>query len=357
MNETKKIPHILIIDDEEMILEIMKEALELNNFLVTAISDATIVQSLLQKESFDTIVTDINMPKITGLELLQIVKKIDSKLPVIMVTGFADMTNMMSSFRLGAHDFLKKPFNMDELIIAVSQAVNQRQLQVQNDQYHELLEEMVIDKTKELSVANQKLEDNLLGTILAMINALEASDQYTRGHSERVTSISLMIGQQLNLDYASLKTLRLGALLHDIGKIGIDHVILNKPSRLTKDEFEIIKSHPSIGLNIISPISLGQDVFNIVNQHHEKINGFGYPKGLSGKDISLFAKIVSVADTFDAMTSTRPYRKELSFEIAMEEILACSNTQFDENIAKALLQIYTKIDEKSLKGLDLLKIN
>ncbi len=347
--------HILLVDDEPAILEIMQETLEENDFKVTAVSDPATLPDLIEKLDIDTVVTDIQMPKMDGITFLKMVKQYDKKLPVIMITGFADLNNLMKSFRLGAYDYLKKPFSMNELLITVTKAVEKRDLQLQIERYYDLLEEKVIEKTRELVVANQKLEENLLGTILAMINALEASDEYTRGHSERVTAISMMIGQQMNLDNETMKVLRLGSVLHDIGKLGISHRILRAPRKLAPDEYEEMKEHPIIGVKIIRPIDLDEEVFNIVGQHHERIDGNGYPNGLCCEQISMLARIVAVADTFDAMTSDRPYRKALSSETAIEEITKNAGVQLDETVANALCKIYKNIDPKKMTGFEVVK--
>ncbi len=347
--------HILLVDDEVAILEIMQETLEDNDFKVTAVSDPTTLPDLIEHLDIDTVVTDIQMPKMDGITFLKLVKRYDKKLPVIMITGHADLNNLMVSFRLGAYDYLKKPFSMNELLITVTKAIEKRALQLQIERYYDLLEEKVIEKTKELVVANQKLEENLVGTILAMINALEASDEYTRGHSERVTAISLMIGQQMDLDSDTLKILRLGSVLHDIGKLGISHGILRAPRKLDPLEYEVMKEHPSIGVKIIRPIDLDEEVFNIVGQHHERIDGNGYPNGLQGDQISMLARIVAVADTFDAITSDRPYRKALSTETAFQEILKNIEVQFDRKVVEAFQKIYRDINPGELSGLEVIK--
>ncbi len=347
--------HILLVDDEETILEIMEETLVDNDFKVTAVSDPQILPELIEKLDIDTVVTDIQMPKMDGITFLQLVKRYDKKLPVIMITGHADLNNLMKSFRLGAYDYLKKPFSMNELLITVTKAVEKRDLQLQIERYYDLLEEKVIEKTKELVVANQKLEENLLGTILAMINGLEASDKYTRGHSERVTAISMMIGKEMGLEKETMKVLRLGSVLHDIGKLGIPHGILRAPRKLAPDEYEEMKEHPNIGVKIIRPIDLEDEVFNIVGQHHERIDGNGYPNHLKGDEISFLARIVAVADTYDAITSDRPYRAALSDETAIGEIMKYAGVQFDPEVANALHRIYKTIDQEKLTGFEVIR--
>jgi putative nucleotidyltransferase with HDIG domain len=342
-------PHILVIDDEPDILDVIREALEIDTYQVTTITDPFQVESVLRDAPPDAVITDIHMPKRDGVEIIGIVKQFDPHIPVIVITGHADVTNLMASFRQGAYDYLKKPFQLDELLITVNQAVDKHSLEKQVERYYNELEDMVVQKTQELSKANLRLESNLLGAIRAMVNALDASDQYTRGHSERVTALAVMIGKQMKLDLGTLKVLRLGAILHDIGKIGIPHDILHKPNSLSDDEYEEMKQHPLLGERIMIPIGLDDRVLEIVRQHHERIDGTGYPFGIKEDQITLLARIVAVADTFDAMTSDRPYRKGLSREEAMREILEYRDHLFDPNVTNALFEIYPNLDDDVLQ--------
>ena len=278
------------------------------------------------------------MPKISGLGILKKIKKMDPSLPVIIITGTDSSENIITAIRYGAYDYLKKPFKLPALSITVQEAIKKRKMQLELDRYHQMLEIMVKRRTEQLTNANEKLEQNLIGSILAMVNALEASDKYTKGHSERVTAISLSIGKKLNLSLQELKFLRLGSIMHDIGKIGIAPNILNKPSILNDNEYDIIKSHPNIGKDILEPIDMNQQITEIVNQHHERIDGTGYPKKITGEKINALAKIVSVADTFDAITSNRPYRAAKSKEYAMEELSKSANTQLDKTVVNSFIK-------------------
>ncbi len=326
---------VLVIDNDTAMLSIISDALTLQNYHVHVISNPLKVKTTLKTLKVSVIIMDINMPQMSGLEVLEDLQVEHPDIPVIMITGDADSENIMQSFKLGAYDFLKKPFTMDELIISVTKALEKFLMQKELDEYHEHLEDKILQQTSELRTAKIKIEKNLMQTILTLVNVIEANDEYTKGHSERVTILSLKIGHQLNLSYNELQHLQLGAILHDIGKIGIADSILRKPERLSELEFELMKKHPEIGVNVVSPIDLHDEVLSIINHHHEKINGSGYPLGLKSEQITNLTKIVSVADAFDAMTSDRPYRIGMDKDKALKEIVRFSGVYFDEKVVEA----------------------
>lgn len=348
---------ILVVDDDHSMLDMIGSALSSREkFDVTLVPDSEMALQYLSTDTFDAVISDINLPGMDGLDLLSRINIIDSKLPVILITGFADVKTMQAAIKLGVFDFLRKPFSLSELQISVKQAVMKRQLMVQNEEYTLHLESLVQKKAKELFDANRLLEMNFIRTVLAMINALEASDIYTKGHSERVTSISLLIGETMKLSPNDLKTLRTGAIFHDLGKIGIYQALLHKPATLSIDELSLIKQHPMIGEKIIKPIALNKDIINIVMQHHEKYDGTGYPLGLKDHDISTLAKIVTIADAYDAMTSSRSYRELFSHSQAYMEIKRCSGSQFDPVIVEyfckaADMQDFRTLDTPSLDSI------
>lgn len=347
--------NILVIDDEEIIRSLIYETLTIENYSVTTLEAIPETENYFKKNSFDTIISDINLPGKSGIEFLKEIRQFDETIPVILITGSTETENLLTAIKYGAYDFLRKPFPLSDIIVTVNHSVQKRKLEKENYEYKKTLEKMVIERTEQLQIANKKLENNLIKTMLAMVNALEASDKYTRGHSERVTALSLMIGKKMNLTFHDLKDLQMGAVLHDIGKIGIYHNILNKPTRLNEQEFNVIRQHPEIGFKIIKPIEFNQNVFDIVLQHHEFINGTGYPNKLKGYHLNLLSKIVSVADTYDAITSDRPYRKGNSKEFAIEEIYKGIDSQFDREIVKVLVDLKKNITTDSLSNIDLIK--
>ncbi|PKN80840.1 MAG: two-component system response regulator [Candidatus Cloacimonetes bacterium HGW-Cloacimonetes-1] len=330
-----KIINILVVDDDEAILRIISRILiAVPNYRVYCCSDSLEALTHLQTKPINVMISDIVMPKLSGLELLKKVANIDSKISVILITGTQDSYKMRTAIQLNAFDFLRKPFDLAELEISVKQAIEKNALLIENENYQNNLELLVQQRTLELFDAKSKLERSYLNTIGAMVNAIEANDIYTKGHSERVTILSLLLGKKMRLSSEELKQLRVGSLLHDIGKIGILTQILSKPDTLTESEYELVKMHPTIGDKIIAPVGLPRSVHQIILQHHEWVNGKGYPHNLKGEDISLLSKIVSVADSFDAMTSQRVYRTDLDIKTAFEEIEQMSGIQFDDDIVR-----------------------
>jgi response regulator RpfG family c-di-GMP phosphodiesterase len=353
----EKVVKILVVDDDRAMLDMIGSALSSREkYEVSLVLNSEMALHKLSNETFDTVISDINLPGMDGLDLLSRINIIDPKLPVILITGFAEVKTMQTAIKLGVYDFLRKPFSLSELQISVRQAVQKRALLIQNEEYTQQLELLVQKKASELFDANKLLEQNFIRTVLAMINALEASDIYTKGHSERVTNISLLIGQAMNLSPIEIKTLRTGAIFHDLGKIGIYSALLHKPATLSIDELSLIKQHPIIGEKIIQPIALNKEITNIVVQHHERYDGKGYPLGLKDHDISLLARIVTIADSYDAMTSSRSYRDVFSHAQAYEEIKKCAGTQFDPMIVEyfakaAATQNFETLDTPSLDSI------
>lgn len=330
-------PRILVIDDDLPILDCVRMSLQTEkDYTVTTMSDPVKALKLFYENDFAVVISDVKMGRLSGLDILKAVREYDDRIPVVLITGSSDEETMRRSIHMGVYEFLKKPFEISNLIVTVRQALEAHKLRMQNSRYEHELKSLVQERTAELLDTKAKLERSYLNTIHVMVNAMEVKDIYTLGHSERVTAIAVGLGKAVGLNIDELRELRIGALLHDLGKIGVISDVLNKAQSLTDSEYDIIKQHPIAGAKIVGPLGLPDTVSKIILQHHEWYNGEGYPYGLKGKDIHLYARIVSVADSFDAMTSKRVYRSNIDYGRATQEIYKNRSKQFDPEIGKIL---------------------
>ena len=333
---------ILIVDDEANIRELVKEILEEQGGYETlsASNGKEALDLFLEnKDRISIIMSDIKMPIMDGLEFLREVKAVDPDAVVIMISALNDIKSAINAMDRGAYTYITKPFKITELLIVVKRAIEKRELLLENKRYQLHLEELVEERTRELEKAYKELDDIFNSTLITLVNALDARDTETEGHSERVTYYTLELAKLMGItDKKFLKTLKIAALLHDIGKIGIPDSILRKPGKLTEEEWQIMKQHSLLGYKIIKNIKQLNDVAQIVLHHHEKYDGSGYPVGLRGEEIPLGSRIFAVADTMDAMTSDRPYRKALTFEQTAEELKKWSGKQFDPQVVDAFFK-------------------
>jgi response regulator RpfG family c-di-GMP phosphodiesterase len=328
---------VLVVDDETCIREIICRKLGGDGYTCDDAGDAETALTKLEQGSYGCVLSDINMPGMDGIELLRRVRQADEDVAVIMITGAPDLDGALEAMRLGAYDHLAKPLNLAHLSLTVERAIEQKRLVTENREYQRNLETMVQDRTNQLREANEELRRLFVGSIKALAQALEAKDEYTQGHSERVAEVSVGIARHLSLDEGEINDMWLAGLLHDIGKIGIQESVLNKPGKLTASEWELIQQHPVLAERILCPIDELTEVIKIVRHHHERYDGSGYPDGLSGSGIPLGARILSVADAYDALTSKRPYRDALSHEDAIAVFEESAGSQFDPVIVRAFL--------------------
>jgi len=344
MDSTTK-SSILIVDDEESICNLLFREFSVKHKCATA-SSGEEAKRLLDSQSFDLVLSDISMPGTSGLELCEFVNTNFPDTVIIMVSGMQDIQSAITALRHGAFDYVVKPFELVQVSVAVERALRHQALLSFKQHYERLLEETVQTRTQELRLLNENLNDmfevlylNYRATLRALAKALEAKDVETRGHSERVVAYCLTLGRQLGLSQRDLIALEQGALLHDIGKIGVRDSILLKPGPLTDEQWVEMRAHIDHGLAIIDGIDFLSGARAVVGEHHEKFDGSGYPKGLSGESIHIHARIFAVADAFDALTSDRPYRAGRSYAEARDEILASSGTHFDPKVVDAFLKI------------------
>jgi len=323
---------ILIVDDEEDIRELLCQRLGSEGYHCQETGNTDEVLAKLKDNQTDVVLLDIKMPGKSGLELLRKIKAYYPDVMVIMATVFCDMDTAIECIRHGSYDYITKPFNMDEVIYCVERAVQKRRLELEVRDYQQCLEQKVEEQAIEI-------HETFLGAMAALSFALEARDSYTAGHSRRVTEIAMAIGRKLALKEDELEDLRWGGLLHDIGKIAVNQFVINKHGRLTTEEYKHVMTHSIVGASLVGPVVRNNKITDIVEHHHTHYDGSGVDQKLKGKDIPLLARIVAVADAYDAMTSTRPYRPRLSREEALVEIRREIGRQFDPLVANAFLEI------------------
>jgi len=478
---TDESPRVLVVDDEQVIREILTDFLSMEGYVVKAVEDGQAALDELADSHYDIVLTDMKMPKLGGLELLDEIAKMQREIVSVMMTGFGTVETAIEAMKKGAYDYILKPFKVEEVVHIVRRGLEQQRLKLENIQLKETVSlyrlseaissslsldsilAIILDSTMQetsadaaqlmlsnvetggyeevirrvapeveedgeavdlglpdidkllahfsdelpvlyhgikavsiferpptdrglsslmafplrargrvigllqvfsftkgkrfsegkrklltvlasraaVSIENarlyQDLQDTFKQTIQSFAHALEAKDPYTHGHSDRVAAYSKVIADGLDMGEAMTETIRQAALLHDIGKLGMRFEDLNKPQKLTAEEYKMFKQHPVMGRRILEPIGFLSDIVPLVYYHHEKFDGTGYPEGLQGEEIPLGARILAVGDTYDAMTSDRPYRKALPHKVAIAELKRFAGTQFDPMVVGAFL--------------------
>ncbi len=338
---------ILIVDDEPTVVTLMGEMMRVAGHEVCeAGSVAEAKQSLLQ-ERLDLVLVDIDLPDGSGLDLLCWVAARDLDLDVVMVTGVVDTHVALGAIRQGATDYITKPFDLEQVEIIVARALEKRRLLRENRAYRQELELLVDERTRELVTKNEEIRDlyvQLQGSfeeaLEALVTALDLRDNETQGHSWRVAEYAVNVARRMGFVEPDLSAICWGAVLHDVGKIGVPDAILGKRGGLDEAEKAVMRKHPEMGHRMLQHMSsISRIGLDIVLSHHERWDGNGYPNGLEGEAIPLPARIFAAVDTFDAMTSDRPYRPALSLETTRAEIARQSGKQFDPKVAAIVLQI------------------
>lgn len=323
---------LLVVDDEEFLRSVISERLKIEGFSVDEAQNGMEALARLSEEDYSILLTDIRMPEMDGISLL---REVSSRFPDtarIVMTAHGQLETAVTALKSGAFDYILKPVNFDVLFLTIRNALRKQEMERQLQDYRMNLEIKVKEQT-------DLINSMYVRSIHSLIKALEAKDFYTRGHSQRVTRYSVAVGKELAWPADRLEVLQRAAILHDLGKIGVRESVLNKPGKLTYEEFGEIARHPEVATHILSPIPFFQNVLPAILHHHERFDGRGYPGRIGGKDIPLASRIMSVADTYDAMTSTRAYRPALSEEEATAEIRRCSGTQFDPEIVSVFLSV------------------
>lgn len=328
---------VIVVDDEQGILDSLSIFLKRSGYSFTGTTNPLDAIERVKNEHFDMMILDFMMDPIHGDEVVEEIRKFNKDLYILLLTGHKDLAPPLETIkRLDIQGYCEKSDKFDQLLLLIESGIKS-------------IEQMNTIKkiNTELQDKSEELEKAYLDTIGILRQTVEAKDPYTRGHSDRVSEFSVLIGKKMGLDDETLHTLKIGGLFHDIGKIGIPDSILLKESKLSDEEYSQIKNHPTIGAHMLGDAAVFKDIIPIVKHHHERFDGRGYPSQLAGENIPFIARIAAVADTFDAMTSKRTYRDALPLSVVKEEIEKCSGTQFDPKIAKVFLDILNN-DYKSI---------
>ncbi len=323
---------IIAVDDEPGIIDSLSVFLTKAGYSFTGVTDPLEAIELVKQEHFDLMLLDFIMTPFHGDQVVEKIREFNKQLYILLLTGHKDLAPPLETIRrLDIQGYCEKSDKFDQLLLLVEsgiKAISQMNL--------------IKEINEELKNTYDQLENAYIESIETLRFTVEAKDPYTRGHSDRVSEYSVLIGKNLGLSEQDLKTLKIGGLFHDIGKIGVPDNILLKTSKLTDDEYSEIKNHPTIGAHILSNATIFKEMLPVVKHHHERYDGNGYPGNLKGSDIPYLARITAIADSFDAMTSKRTYRDSLSLDIVKEEIIKCKGTQFDPEITDVFLDILSE---------------
>lgn len=331
--------HILIVDDEKMIRDLLSSALVQESYICHMAGNVDEALSIISNRRIDLVISDIMMPGKSGVDMLKELKNLDKDIAVLMITGLTDMTTAMECIHLGANDYIAKPFSLARVVLTVKNMLEKRALELERKNYQAGLEYKVTEQTAQLLRTMHELKHAYNSTLTALVKALDAREKEVGSHSERVMNLTIFIANKLGIEGEELEQTAKGALLHDIGKIGISDNILLKPGKLDEAEWLEMRKHPEIGHAILSDIKIFKIPAEIILSHHERFDGTGYPQGLKGEQIPIGARIFTLVDTLDAMTSDRPYRKALPFDKVIDEVINNKCTQFDPRIADLFLSI------------------
>jgi putative two-component system response regulator len=328
---------ILIVDDESTICSLMDRRLTREGYSCVTANNGKEALDLFLRNPFSLVLSDIRMPEMDGIELLKTIRTLSPKMMMVMVTGYPEINMAVEALRLGAYDFILKPADLELVVHSVKKALEKKKLEEEVEAYQVNLERLIEERTAKLQQAYNTLKKAHLDSVKVLAEAIDAKDPYTRGHSDRVRKMTLALAGHLGFAKDRLENLEYGALLHDIGKIGIKDEILQKDEALTPEEYQCIQEHTLMGVKIVEGVDFFKDKIPIIRHHHEHVDGTGYPDGLIGEAIPLEARMIAITDAFDAMTSTRPHHEPSPLEDVLQEMEKCKGKQFDPQILEIFL--------------------
>jgi putative two-component system response regulator len=330
---------VLVVDDEEPIRNALRKFLKQQQFEVYTAGSADEALQQLRLHKIALMLSDIRMPGTSGVDLVPHALEIEPDLAILMLTAVNDATSAALCMQRGAMDYLTKPIELVDLGRAVQRAVKRREMQLESRHLNQWLKEEVTTRTAELHRQQHRMERISTATLEALVNALEAKDPYLRGHSARVADLSANVATEMGLNEEDVERVRMAGRLHDLGKIGTRDAVVSKEGPLTPEEFEHVKQHVIIGAQILAPLVHLGDVVSMVRSHHERVDGTGYPDGLSGEDIPIGGRIIAAAEIYDALTTSRPYQEQMTPEQAVERMADLSGTVLDTQVYDALVRI------------------
>jgi response regulator RpfG family c-di-GMP phosphodiesterase len=365
MESKNNAPNILIVDDEIGPRESLRMILKPNYNVFTVENGYAAIQ-MIQQIEMDVVTLDLKMPGISGIDTLKEIRGIDPDVMVIIITGFGTLKSAIEAIRYGVFDYIPKPFNVPEITSIIDKSIQRRKLNLKIKEVlskflnrHPLKEPVSdfglffqngVNGMTDFKWDNVSLSDNQNCLAFAKVLAytLEEKDPYTSGHSERVCYYSDLISKRLSLPPKERNELQIASYLHDIGKIGISNRFINKKGTLTPTDWAIIKQHTKKSIELLVPLNLSQNILSYIQHHHERFDGTGYPDGLMEDQIPLGARVITISDSYDSMTSDRPYRSPLSNGEAKKEMLKCSGKQFDPNFVNIFLDVLKEMEEAFL---------
>lgn len=341
---------ILIVDDDAIVCNAIGRVLSSHGFVTTLVNSAFDALERVRHDRFDAVLCDLAMPGMSGVQLIRAVRDIDPDLPFVMLSGINDAVSATSALSEGAIDYILKPAGYEQLADALGRGIRMRTLRGEERRLEALIRREVAHRTAALDAKLSAMRDQTLGIVETLVNAMEAKDVYLRGHSQRVAELAASTAVQIGLDEEAVEQVRMAGRLHEVGKIGISDALLNKPGALTEDEYRQVREYVRLGVEILAPLGFMGPMVQFVAEHHERWNGSGYPAGLAREQISVGARILAVADSFDAVTSRRAFREPMGEAQALDYLETLSGTNFDPGIFQAFRMVMER--RKALLFLD-----